>query len=404
MLYNKYFCVNFTKDVDQNLSEKELHEMRVDEKSSLESIYGDAISEKVKNSVWVVNLKLNYLVSRFHKKDHLVKTNNTNFKKKEKCRNFIRGNCKFGSKCRFSHEEEKIDKNINAHIEDFYFELEIRFPKNTKYPYEPPLIFLKTNAVIPPLVNLHICKRLHQEAELLALDGIPSIYSIIELVQNEQEITAHLEIEPKFLNMHDSLFSKEPVQQMKRPSHYKKGMTGKDNQKILSTEEIVEIDQQLANNFIEKTSNASYIKMLQSRSRLPAWNLMSDVLRTIRNKQVVVISGETGCGKSTQVPQYILDDWLANYKNYDKKHLEIICTQPRRISALGVAERVAQERIEKIGHTVGYQIRLENKISRYTRLTFCTTGILLRRLEAEPTLQNVTHIIVDEVHERSVER
>lgn len=106
MLYNKYFCVNFTKDVDQNLSEKELHEMRVDEKSSLESIYGDAISEKVKNSVWVVNLKLNYLVSRFHKKDHLVKTNNTNFKKKEKCRNFIRGNCKFGSKCRFSHEEE----------------------------------------------------------------------------------------------------------------------------------------------------------------------------------------------------------------------------------------------------------------------------------------------------------
>lgn len=85
------------------------------------------------------------------------------------------------------------------------------------------------------------------------------------------------------------------------------------------------------------------------------------------------------------------------------KHVEIICTQPRRLSAIGVAERVADERNERIGNTVGYQIRLENKISSSTRLTFCTTGILLRRLQSDPMLESVSHIIVDEVHERSEE-
>lgn len=85
-------------------------------------------------------------------------------------------------------------------------------------------------------------------------------------------------------------------------------------------------------------------------------------------------------------------------------HVEIVCTQPRRISAIGVAERVAAERDERIGNTIGYQIRLESKLSIKTRLTFCTTGILLQRLSGDPFLRNVTHVIVDEVHERSAER
>lgn len=71
--------------------------------------------------------------------------------------------------------------------------------------------------------------------------------------------------------------------------------------------------------------------------------------------QVVVISGETGCGKSTQVPQFILDNWLENFKD-GGEHVEIVCTQPRRISAIGVADRVAEERVEKTGQVVGYQV------------------------------------------------
>ena len=80
----------------------------------------------------------------------------------------------------------------------------------------------------------------------------------------------------------------------------------------------------------------------------------------------------------------------------------IICTQPRRISAIGLAERVANERDEKVGGVVGYS-RLESKTSKETRLLFCTTGILLRRLLSDSTLENVTHVILDEVHERSVD-
>lgn len=84
-----------------------------------------------------------------------------------------------------------------------------------------------------------------------------------------------------------------------------------------------------------------------------------------------------------------------------KQPVRIICTQPRRIAALSVAERVANERGESLGSTVGYQIRLESRMSNKTALVFCTTGILLRTLMYEDSnLDRVTHLIIDEVHER----
>lgn len=123
-----------------------------------------------------------------------------------------------------------------------------------------------------------------------------------------------------------------------------------------------------------------------------------------------MISGETGCGKSTQVPQFILDQYfarLAAHSNFSGcKNIEpvqILCTQPRRLTAIAIAERVSNERCERVGNVIGYQIRLENKISAATRLTFCTTGLLLRRLQSDPMLEGISHIIVDEVHERSEE-
>ena len=81
----------------------------------------------------------------------------------------------------------------------------------------------------------------------------------------------------------------------------------------------------------------------------------------------------------------------------------VVCTQPRRISAIGVATRVAEERGETCGRTVGYSIRHESMASRDTMLLFCTTGTLLRRLEGDPTLRSVSHVFVDEVHERGLE-
>lgn len=106
--------------------------------------------------------------------------------------------------------------------------------------------------------------------------------------------------------------------------------------------------------------------MHKVRRELPAWSMQSRILSAINGAQIVVISGMTGCGKSTQVPQFILDEWLA--KKRSSQHCNIVCTQPRRISAIGVAERVASEREERVGSgLVGYQIRLENKVCNTTR-------------------------------------
>ncbi|XP_037229225.1 3'-5' RNA helicase YTHDC2 isoform X2 [Falco rusticolus] len=132
------------------------------------------------------------------------------------------------------------------------------------------------------------------------------------------------------------------------------------------------------------------------RQSLPVFEKQEEIVKIIKENKVVLVVGETGSGKTTQIPQFILDDC---YKNGTP--CRIFCTQPRRLAAIAVAERVAAERREKIGQTVGYQIRLESRVSPKTLLTFCTNGILLRTLMAgDSTLSTVTHVIVDEVHER----
>ena len=113
---------------------------------------------------------------------------------------------------------------------------------------------------------------------------------------------------------------------------------------------------------------------------------------------VMILCAETGAGKTTQCPQYLLEEAiLGGYGDL----AQIICTQPRRVAATSVAERVAEEMCEqKVGGMVGYQIRMEAKRSKETKLLFCTTGVVLRRLQDDSTLKGVTHVIVDEVHER----
>ncbi|KAB2609480.1 ATP-dependent RNA helicase DHX36-like [Pyrus ussuriensis x Pyrus communis] len=124
-------------------------------------------------------------------------------------------------------------------------------------------------------------------------------------------------------------------------------------------------------------------KMLELRKSLPAYKKKDALLKAVSENQVLVVSGETGCGKTTHF-------------------LQFICTQPRRISAMAVSERVAAERGENLGESVGYKVRLEGMKGRDTRLLFCTTGILLRRLLVDRKLRGVTHVIVDEIHERGM--
>ncbi|CAE5962521.1 unnamed protein product [Arabidopsis arenosa] len=146
-----------------------------------------------------------------------------------------------------------------------------------------------------------------------------------------------------------------------------------------------------------------YKDMLKTRAALPISEVKNDILQNLKEKDVLVVCGETGSGKTTQVPQFILDDMIdSGHGGY----CNIICTQPRVLAAISVAQRVAEERCEPPpgfdGSVVAYQVRHQNARSDKTRLLFCTTGILLRKLVGDKTLKDVTHIIVDEVHERSL--
>ncbi|XP_053675949.1 3'-5' RNA helicase YTHDC2-like [Anopheles nili] len=139
-------------------------------------------------------------------------------------------------------------------------------------------------------------------------------------------------------------------------------------------------------------------EVIEERERLPISQFHEIILKCIQHNQVIIISGNTGSGKTTQVPQFILE--AATLRN---EPCRIICTQPRRISAVTVSERVCYERNERLGDTVGYQIRLESRIKPSSNTIFCTNGVLLRCLMSKngsKFLKNITHIIIDEVHER----
>ncbi|ORX51666.1 P-loop containing nucleoside triphosphate hydrolase protein, partial [Hesseltinella vesiculosa] len=142
------------------------------------------------------------------------------------------------------------------------------------------------------------------------------------------------------------------------------------------------------------------------RQLLPISDFRDEIIQTVNKHQVVVLSGETGCGKSTQLPQFLAEEILTNATC---SHGQIICTQPRRISAMSIAQRVSLEMGDRPkttgldGSLVGYQIRMENQTSPSNVLVFCTTGILLRRLENDQDLTGIKYVIIDEVHERSME-
>ncbi|CAL5207480.1 unnamed protein product [Lathyrus oleraceus] len=149
---------------------------------------------------------------------------------------------------------------------------------------------------------------------------------------------------------------------------------------------------------LEQTRD-SVKEMKSFREKLPAFKMKSEFLKVVQENQVLVVSGETGCGKTTQLPQFILEEEISRLRGAD---CNIICTQPRRVSAISVAARISAERGETLGKTVGYHIRLEAKRSAETHLLFCTTGVLLRQLVQDPELTGVSHLLVDEIHERGM--
>lgn len=126
---------------------------------------------------------------------------------------------------------------------------------------------------------------------------------------------------------------------------------------------------------------------------LPVYAQKDKILSIIENNSITIIQGNTGSGKSTQIPQYILDDYVKR-----SKPVNIVVTQPRRIAARSLCEHISHSRNWPIGQTVGYQTSLNKQRCELTRILYCTTGVLLQKLILTKTLQDFTHIILDEVY------
>ncbi|XP_064411237.1 putative ATP-dependent RNA helicase DHX57 [Latimeria chalumnae] len=432
-------------------------EQRREEAFALRSIYGENFIERIQNQVWTIKLELEFVTEKFSK----IKRNSGPSKPPEPplkgiCQYFLKGNCRFGPKCRFKHEvplkpfsNNNRDPRKEAGCKSngdtpFLYELEIRFPQGNKYPYQAPLVaFSSVNESVPKACCLHIAEYLYGEALVTAKSNEPVFYMLVSCLEDEGKIGEllanihhkyslpppqllatgctkrtsttfakevvqdHLLVSNQQLEVNEEISSEEDKDEeveceavtveSESYVHLKKKLSKKYDWKpgMLGTENAM-----ICKRFRAKQSSRHYQSMLEERQKLPAWQEKETILNLIRRHQVLVVSGMTGCGKTTQIPQFILD---ASLKGPPNQVANIICTQPRRISAISVAERVAKERAERLGVTVGYQIRLESVKSSSTRLLYCTAGVLLRRLEGDTTLNSVSHVIVDEVHERTEE-
>lgn len=152
-------------------------------------------------------------------------------------------------------------------------------------------------------------------------------------------------------------------------------------------------------NILEKRNRALQQKFQQydeELTPLPIDEYRDQITSTIEQNRVTVIVGAAGCGKSTRTPAAILSHCGAK--------TTAIVSEPRRVAAMGLAERVASELGEEVGESIGYQVRLHSKPPKPPggSVLYCTSGVLLRRLQTNPGLDGCTHVIIDEAHERDV--
>ncbi|XP_068572950.1 putative ATP-dependent RNA helicase DHX57 [Cebidichthys violaceus] len=452
---------------------------RQEEALALAAIYGERFSERIANTVWTVTLDISFLSDNAAKNGRQVGSRGGGgaISIRGVCRFFLKGQgCRFGDKCKFKHQlptkgrsgagspdlDGPSQPGFSSNSPPEY-ELEVRFPKGNRYPFQAPVVaFSTTDESFGAAGRLSVTERLFGEALAAAKSNEPVVYTLITLCEEETtmkellavshhkystpppvvvlpppslpmaksvRINAYEESRSSSTNNSDHTSNRRTAPPAnRRPIDLKetveaeeldekdeddeeedvpvesesyvnlrKKMANKHNPKM---DNLLKENGKLCREFKNKQSSGRFRSMLEQRRKLPAWQEKENILNLLDQCQVLVVSGMTGCGKTTQIPQFILDDSLGGPA---EEVVNIICTQPRRISAISVAQRVAQERAESLGNSVGYQIRLESVRTSATRLLYCTTGVLLRRLESEADLKGITHVIVDEVHERTEE-
>ncbi|CCH41487.1 ATP-dependent RNA helicase [Wickerhamomyces ciferrii] len=160
-------------------------------------------------------------------------------------------------------------------------------------------------------------------------------------------------------------------------------------------------DEEKSSDYVPKRDkNVSYgkrtdLSMKEQRESLPVFKMRSTLMKAVSDNQFIVIVGETGSGKTTQLTQYLYEDGFANRG-------VIGCTQPRRVAAQSVARRVADEVGCRVGQEVGYTVRFDDLSSPKTKIKYMTDGMLQREALIDPDMSNYSVIMLDEAHERTI--
>lgn len=292
---------------------------------------------------------------------------------------------------------------IQGNEEQLRYPVTFLFQKpSSSYPDVSPILSILAKD-IPAYIRLSAVRQAIQHADE-SLIGEPMVFGIIDWL--EVNLPRILEKPGKLRDI--SITTMPQGDGGKIPSQQKPKRSRKPEKRIdwrPSTPQSIALRDAWKN----KQSTPAQKKMMSARQSLPAWSMRDEIVHTINSHQITIISGETGSGKSTQSVQFVLDDM---FRRELGSVANLICTQPRRISALSLADRVSDERCSTVGEEVGYIIRGDSKIKRgVSKITFVTTGVLLRRIQTShdedgniaDSLADVTHVVVDEVHERSLD-
>lgn len=272
--------------------------------------------------------------------------------------------------------------------------------RSNQYPYDicGLLLVVKNDSYrLPNYIKVSLIFHLTNYIVDSGLLGIPYIYSCVDwLEQNLIKIIQNPG--PLYNPLHGR---KKNLESASASSSYLKSSNNRARSKKKLDITAIELA------YEKKQGSSALGVAIKSRSKLPAWKKKQDLVDMINNNKVCLVTGETGSGKSTQIVQFILDD-LNSKKDFSTT---IVCTQPRRISTIGLADRISAERVDKCGDETGYIIRGENKTNSKTRISFVTTGVLLRMIQSifgnknehDTFFDNLGYIFIDEVHERSID-
>lgn len=295
-------------------------------------------------------------------------------------------------------------------IPDTPIRFHLLLPASHPYPLTsalPPMYVSDDGSGVPPYIRLHLLstvlnscsiqeRELGEGIALLAADILQERWNTLQTRGNpdiEDVLAPFLGILYGEQQVPDSTFGSAVPGDASITSKQGQGRRSKRTEDTRTNSQIL---QEINQARLEK----NYLSLFKDRQQLPAWSAKDSFLALFRTNRVVVCVGETGSGKTTQIPQYILDDYIDSVREnrpgaIPLAQVQIMITQPRRVAAMSVASRVSTERGND--GSVSYSIRGESTATWRTKLHFCTTGVALRLLTAGDGLDRFDAIIVDEV-------